>query len=576
MAAVKNCILPIALYFLSVLNLLFMHYSIVIGCGTEDPLSYIEYIENIGGIAIDVLIVFFVFFLLTKFHLKRSLLLSYIVTLCWSFSNVLYSRYFHQYLSYSVIGEAGNLTNAFMWKCVVGGLRMVDLFYIFSLILFIGVYKRFVYLVSCKNFIIGLVLFLFFVFILDLFLNSIYVLNSDVCNFAHYKFRIYVRHLYTQRNAIAPVWTNFVRGSIRPLISDVVTDLNFRYELSEEDRNVIKDEIADCRNRRSGVVVNPDLKNVIFIIVESYLAVSSDLIVDGKEVTPHLNILKRSEGVLYNGHVRSNITIGESADGQFIYMSGLLPLRHIITVNKAKNIELPGLPLLLGKRFKDMEASMIIPTNASLWSQRQMCDRYGFDRLYAVEDYQDGSLKSLSDEQVFDLTMQVQSKAKTPFFSVILTMSMHSPYDHRIEHDVVFSDSKYTEEYNNYLTACHYTDSQIGRYLEWLKEKGIYDESLIVIVADHQAHSDLLGMTGRISEDLPLYIINSNQNPQHFWTGSCNQLDVYTTLLDILGIESAWYGLGHTLLNCDYVESVDDAKYDLSEKIIRGDYFKKE
>ena len=59
------------------------------------------------------------------------------------------------------------------------------------------------------------------------------------------------------------------------------------------------------------------------------------------------------------------------------------------------------------------------------------------------------------------------------------------------------------------------------------------------------------------------------------YNGIANQLDVYTTVLDILGIEDDWHGLGHTLLCPQYENSVDDTKYVLSEKIIMGDYFKK-
>ena len=39
-------------------------------------------------------------------------------------------------------------------------------------------------------------------------------------------------------------------------------------------------------------------RNVILVIVESYMSFTSDLKVDGREVTPFLNSLKREHGVL--------------------------------------------------------------------------------------------------------------------------------------------------------------------------------------------------------------------------------------------------------------------------------------
>ena len=109
-------------------------------------------------------------------------------------------------------------------------------------------------------------------------------------------------------------------------------------------------------------------RNVILVIVESYMSFTSDLKVDGREVTPFLNSLKRDSTVYYNGRMHENVTIGESSDGQFIYMTGLLPLRSVITVSKARSCTLPGLATALNR-----ESRMVIPTVSSMWNQDEMC-----------------------------------------------------------------------------------------------------------------------------------------------------------------------------------------------------------
>jgi phosphoglycerol transferase MdoB-like AlkP superfamily enzyme len=81
-------------------------------------------------------------------------------------------------------------------------------------------------------------------------------------------------------------------------------------------------------------------------------------------------------------------------------------------------------------------------------------------------------------------------------------------------------------------------------------------------------------MKKKLTTDLPLYIINSGLNIQNMHHGYANQLDVYTTILDILGINNKWLGLGHTLLSTPYSNSVSERTYELSEKIILGDFFK--
>ena len=52
--------------------------------------------------------------------------------------------------------------------------------------------------------------------------------------------------------------------------------------------------------------------NIIIILVESLMSVVSDFTIDGKEVTPFLNTLKRDSTVYYNGKYEQKTTIGES------------------------------------------------------------------------------------------------------------------------------------------------------------------------------------------------------------------------------------------------------------------------
>ena len=117
-------------------------------------------------------------------------------------------------------------------------------------------------------------------------------------------------------------------------------------------------------------------------------------------------------------------------------------------------------------------------------------------------------------------------------------------------------------------------DFNLKLYIDDLKKKGLYDNSLIIVTADHHAHIGDLNMGTRLTSNLPLYIINGNIDMNTAWTGKMNQLDVYSTILDILQIETKWHGLGRTLLLPDYYDSVNQSLYDISRMIIESDYFK--
>ena len=62
--------------------------------------------------------------------------------------------------------------------------------------------------------------------------------------------------------------------------------------------------------------------NVVFIMVESYLSVASQMKIDGKEVTPCLNELMRDPRNYHNLNVTSNRGGGESSDAQISYFTG--------------------------------------------------------------------------------------------------------------------------------------------------------------------------------------------------------------------------------------------------------------
>jgi lipoteichoic acid synthase len=375
------------------------------------------------------------------------------------------------------------------------------------------------------------------------------------------------RQFSTHLHLCDPNNATFRRGCIRTLLYEFV--LNKTIQLTDDQRQQIAKEIELSKNRVSKREYGISDTNIIFILVESYMSFTSDLKVGGREITPFLNSLKRDSAVYFNGQMNENVTIGESSDGQFIYMSGLLPLRSIITVSKAQNIKLIGLPKILNR-----ESRMVIPTVTSLWNQDEMCRQYEFNHLYASNDYETGDEQTLNDEQIFQLAAQKDESSQQPFFSVILTMSMHQPYTKQMDSSFLINDSSIPNDLACYLNVCHYTDHQIEKYFEHLKRIGLYYNSLIVITADHPVHNTDLG---GVSKNIPLYIVNiPNVVRSKMWKGDCNQIDVYTTLLDLLGIESDWYGLGCSLLSPNYDNSIDVRKWDVSEWIIRGDYFSKE
>lgn len=568
----KGCI---ALYTISIVNLLIMHYTILLTCRVEEATDAVLWIDNLLGAVVDITITLSVMQLLARGRLRQSLLATTVITLLWSFSNIIYSRFFHHYISISAMGQAGTLADSFMLTNIIQGFTWQDCLFIALAALPFWIYsatKAEKPTIKKRHWLFSWPLAFI---IANLSCHLLFCLSSpSLRSLPYYRHRLFVRHLDLLHSSAEPNWASFHRGSFRQLAIPAVYQFFTTKKLSKEQIQAIESEYKNHQERVSESTSKLKDRNIIFIIVESYLSITSDLKTDGREVTPFLNSLKHDSTVYYNGQLTSNIEVGESSDGQFLYMAGMLPLRSDITVTKAKNAELPGLPKILKQEGLIKEAQMIIPTLPSMWEQESMCEKYGFDHLYSSADYQNGRFWYLSDRQIFEYALEKHKSCQRPFLSVILTMAMHQPYTTPKDSTFIVNDPTLTEKYRNYLSTCHYTDQQIKWYFEQLKRAGLYDTSLIVIVADHHAHPSLFDMKeDEISIDIPLYIVNSNISNATAWQGRCNQLDVYTTLLDILGTHSAWKGFGCTLVTTDYHNSLKPELWQMSEQMISGNYF---
>ena len=544
-------------------NLAVMHYTILVTCPPETT-NVFFYLSNAFSMVFDVVVLFLFFYVLTWKRLKPTLWLCFFTTLLWSLCNVLYARFFHHYLTISAIGQAGTLMNGWMLRCVVYGLRWTDLCYVLMAVAGAALLLRTSPGGKPRHLVRNLLWTIAVYLLVNFVAYGVYSYVKHPQNFLSY-FEAILKYRIT-RTPRSPIYSHFLRGEVRSLCVDAWLSAQGTMKLSASQRKEVEKAVAESRFAIADSLANVSPRNVIFIIVESYMALTSDLKVDGKEVTPCLNALKHGPDCYFNGKMRENVSMGESSDGQFIYMTGLFPFISNLTVSKAGNCTLPGLPKSLGRRSR-----MVIPTVSSVWEQDAMCRSYGFDRLYSIADYDEADGEFLNDGQLFRMSSMLDGQTGSePFFSVMITMSMHEPYTEWIDPSFKISDPSLGRELACYLNACHYTDRQIGAYIERLKKAGLYDNSLIVITADHAAHA--LGLSRKDSY-LPLYIIARNLPEMH--QGKCNQIDVYPTLLDLLGIKQEWNGMGKSLLRDDYDSRITRKKWELSEWIVLSDYFGK-
>ena len=561
---------------LCMLNFLFMHYYFVINLLIETNVYLFSFPVNFFSCIFDLSILYLLFWFISKFNNKKALILLFIVSWCISFINVFYGRFFMQYISLSAFAQAGSLTDGIVVDSILSGFKWWDLYYPITFIVFIFVVVKIdkqKNSFTWKQMILNILLPILAILGVLISYTTYHVAKSDCRrNFELYQIRINELIIEPEKTKdSSPNGIRFQSGLIRPFLAEL-KDIFFPYELTNEQCESIKKEYQNLNGRTTAHNRNQEIRNVVFLLLESFMSSTSELEINGKYITPFLDSLKRSDDVYYNGRIHTNITIGESGDGQLIYMTGLLPLRSVLSVGIAKNDTIPSLPSILKHKMGIERTEIVTPSRPGMWQQENMNRVYGIDCCYSQLDTLG---VDMTDEVTFDMAKRTGKTKDCPFFSMTLSLSTHLPYRNFIDPDFELEDNTYPHAYLVYLNACHYLDAQIRSYFDHLKKEGMYDNSLIIIASDHPAHLGTLGMEGKIGDCIPLYIINGNIDNNNSYKGDCNQIDVFTTILDVLNLNTEWHGLGKTLLDQNYTNSISDKTWQISEWIIRGNYFKK-
>ncbi|MBO4723455.1 MAG: sulfatase-like hydrolase/transferase [Muribaculaceae bacterium] len=333
--------------------------------------------------------------------------------------------------------------------------------------------------------------------------------------------------------------------------------------------------------------------NLIFIMVESLNAWAVNLDIDSKPVTPTLNSLAADSANIVCLNMISQAKSGHSSDGKFMYQTGLLPVIDRSVAMEYSDRTFPSLVKALKQRgYKTIE---ICGDEPSLWNVENMSQAYGFDELFHQPELK-AELEA-ADYKIDKVVMEYSAKylptIRGNFMAQLFTGVMHSPYDEDFEPATWISASKqYTSAVRNYLEKTHYFDMHLGIFLESLKQSGLYDNSVIVIASDHCEPVDD-APNGRPSlskngNECVLIVINGGHGK--LISGPIGQIDIYPTLLDVMGLNDyQWKGLGHSLLRYNVssaAETTDETfgtspqlkqqqeAWTVSDILIRGDMIK--
>ena len=237
-------------------------------------------------------------------------------------------------------------------------------------------------------------------------------------------------------------------------------------------------------------------KNLIFVQAESLQHFCLDLEVDGQPVMPFLRSLRdhsieQGTGL---GSVVDQTHIGRTSDSEMAVLTSVLPVSNRVAAFRYDSNDFVSLPRVLARNgYTSMSA---VPFASNFWNRRKIHASYGFDHSYFVNDFEPGLEIGwgLNDRAFLSQAVDKLERLPRPFFAFLVTLGLHHPYGHFPDQERRLrpppgepSDSPISKSLLNYLEAMHFLDRALEDFVAKLTERGLREQSILVIYGDHDA-----------------------------------------------------------------------------------------
>lgn len=317
-----------------------------------------------------------------------------------------------------------------------------------------------------------------------------------------------------------------------------------------EIENYVTANAKDANKRLFGAAKG---RNVILVSLESTQSFVINEKLNGEEITPFLNdFIKQS----YNfNNVYHQTGQGKTSDSEFIVDNSLYPLgRGAVFFTNAGNQYMAAPEILKNSGYY---SAVLHANNKSFWNRDLMYDSFGYDSFFDINSYDVTDENSvgwgLKDKEFFEQSSELMKNLPQPFYSRLITLTNHFPFDLDEEDQLIDEYDSSSQTLNKYFPTVRYQDDALKRFIEKLKEDGLYDNSVIVLYGDHygisenhnEAMGQFLGKEITPFEEVQLQKVPlvihipgiTDKKPKTIETVG-GQIDIRPTLMNLLGIDT--------------------------------------
>jgi lipoteichoic acid synthase len=335
------------------------------------------------------------------------------------------------------------------------------------------------------------------------------------------------------------------------------------------------DDITEVTNYTNAMYAEPNPKyfgaaegkNVIYIHLESIQNFIIDYKLNGEEVTPFLNSLSKDQNTFYFDNFFHQTGQGKTADAEFMLENSLFGLPQGAAFSTKGRNTYQAQPAILGQH--GYTSAVFHGNTRSFWNRDEIYKSFGFDKFFDLTHYtaEENEVVNygLLDKPFFKQSMPMLESLSQPFYAKFITVTNHFPFPLAQELATIKPHTTGDTSVDNYFQTVRYADEALKEFFDYLKESGLYDNTMIVMYGDHygiseshkKAMSTVLGTEVGDFENaqlqrVPLFIHipGVEGGNMHQYGG---QIDLLPTVLHLLGVDTKGYvQLGSDLFSKDH------------------------
>ncbi|MFC6999637.1 LTA synthase family protein [Rufibacter roseus] len=317
------------------------------------------------------------------------------------------------------------------------------------------------------------------------------------------------------------------------------------YDYFEEEKaRQLVEELYQSKSDSVPILIKGKKPNILYIILESYTAKFIGPLGGPTDVTPNLNALAK-EGIFFTNIYASG---DRSEKGMVALLSGY-PVQTTTSIIKTpkKTERLPHFAKDL--RDNGYATSFYYGGELAFANIKSYLLNGKYGRLIEKTDFSSEHYNSkwgVHDHILFEKVLQEHKIPRRPFFTTVYTLSSHEPFETPIPTKFPGSDDQ-----SKFKNSVYYTDWALGKFIDQAKKQLWWENTLVVIVADHghpYPGNDPVDAPSKFR--IPLLLTGGAVAVKDTIIQNIgSQTDIAPTLLQQLGFPAMAYSWGKNLLD---------------------------